>query len=112
MCGLSRRACPVAAIGTTRELLARTPADGFPALITGLPAGQVHHGGWASRRSFGASSWLITRRHADGRPDNVLIDAPPPVARAPSPLGAGENHGHGDARHGPSADAEQVMKSP
>ena len=39
---LSLQACPVAAIGTTRELLARTPADGLPALFTGLPAGQVH----------------------------------------------------------------------
>jgi glyoxylase-like metal-dependent hydrolase (beta-lactamase superfamily II)/ferredoxin len=73
---LALQACPVAAIGTSRELLAQTPADGFPALITSLPEGEVHYGGWASRKSFGASSWLITRRHADGRPNNVLIDSP------------------------------------
>ncbi len=73
---LALQACPVAAIGTTRELLAQTPADGFPALVTALPQGEVHYCGWASRKSFGASSWLITRRGSDGRPDNVLIDSP------------------------------------
>jgi len=73
---LALQACPVAAIGTSRELLAHTPADGFPALVCSLPAGEVLYGGWASRKSFGASSWLITRRHADGRPNNVLIDSP------------------------------------
>ncbi|MEA5389940.1 MBL fold metallo-hydrolase [Cyanobium gracile UHCC 0139] len=73
---MALQACPVAAIGTSRELLARSPADGFPAPVCSLPAGAVHYGGWASRKSFGASSWLITRRHADGRPNNVLIDSP------------------------------------
>ena len=37
-----------AAIGTSRELLAQTPADGFPALITSLPEGEVHYGGPAA----------------------------------------------------------------
>ncbi len=73
---LALQACPVAAIGTSRELLAQTPADGFPALVTSLPAGEVHYVGWASRKSFGASSWLITRRGADGQLRNVLIDSP------------------------------------
>ncbi len=73
---LALQACPVAAIGTSRELLAHTPADGFPALVERRPEGDIHYCGWASRRSFGASSWLIVRRRADGRPDNVLIDSP------------------------------------
>ncbi len=73
---LALQACPVAAIGTSRELLAQTPTDGFPALITRLPQGEVHYCGWASRQSFGASSWLIVRRRADGTADNVLIDSP------------------------------------
>jgi glyoxylase-like metal-dependent hydrolase (beta-lactamase superfamily II)/ferredoxin len=73
---LALQACPVAAIGTSRELLAHTPADGFPSPVARLPQGEVHYCGWASRRSFGASSWLITRRGADGRPRNVLIDSP------------------------------------
>jgi glyoxylase-like metal-dependent hydrolase (beta-lactamase superfamily II)/ferredoxin len=73
---LALQACPVAAIGTSRDLLGQTPADGFPVLVTRLPQGEVHYCGWASRRSFGASSWLITRRGADGAPDNVMIDSP------------------------------------
>ncbi|MFM7674171.1 MAG: MBL fold metallo-hydrolase [Synechococcus sp.] len=73
---LALQACPVAAIGAPKELLARTPADGFPWPVVRLPQGEVAYCGWASRRSFGASSWLITRRGADGRPNNVLIDSP------------------------------------
>jgi len=65
------QACPVAAIGTSRELLAQMPMDGFPVLITRHAAGDVYYCGWASRRSFGASSWLVVR--PDG---NVLIDVP------------------------------------
>ncbi|MCP9823990.1 MBL fold metallo-hydrolase [Synechococcus sp. EJ6-Ellesmere] len=87
---LALQACPVAAIGTTRELLAQTPADGFPALVTSVPRGEVHYCGWASRKSFGASSWLITRRRADGSADNVLIDSPrwsAPLARRIEALG-------------------------
>ncbi|MDM7951821.1 MAG: ferredoxin [Cyanobium sp. CZS 25K] len=33
------------------------------------PQGEVHDGGRDSRKSFGASSWRITRRGADGPPD-------------------------------------------
>ena len=73
---LALQACPVAAIGTSRDLLALTPADGFPSLVVSLPQGEVHYCGWASRQSFGASSWLITRRRPDGSADNVLIDSP------------------------------------
>ncbi|MCT0225359.1 MBL fold metallo-hydrolase [Synechococcus sp. CS-1328] len=73
---LALQACPVAAIGTSRDLLALTPADGFPLLVVSLPQGEVHYCGWASRQSFGASSWLITRRRPDGGSDNVLIDSP------------------------------------
>lgn len=73
---LALQACPVAAIGTSRELLAQTPADGFPSLVDARPEGDTYYCGWASRKSFGASSWLLVRRHADGSANNVLIDAP------------------------------------
>ncbi len=73
---LALQACPVAAIGTSRELLAQTPAAGFPALVDARPEGDTYYCGWASRKSFGASSWLLVRRHADGSADNVLIDSP------------------------------------
>ena len=73
---LALQACPVAAIGTSRDLLALTPADGFPSLVVSLPQGEGHYCGWASRQSFGASSWLITRRRPDGSSANVLIDSP------------------------------------
>ena len=82
---LALQACPVAAIGTTPALRARTPADGFPALITRHPAGDVYYCGWASRRSFGASSWLIVRPGG-----NVLVDVPrwsAPLARRIRALG-------------------------
>lgn len=82
---LALQACPVAAIGTSRELLAQMPMDGFPVLITRHPAGDVYYCGWASRRSFGASSWLVVR--PDG---NVLIDVPrwsAPLARRIKDLG-------------------------
>ena len=51
----------MAVIGAPPELVRRTPADGFPALITRHGAGDVDDCGWASRRSFGASSWLVVR---------------------------------------------------
>jgi len=82
---LALQACPVAAIGTSAALRARTPADGFPALVTRHPAGDVYYCGWASRRSFGASSWLIVRPGG-----NVLVDVPrwsAPLARRIRALG-------------------------
>lgn len=74
---LALQACPVAAIGTHRELLRQTPSDGFPALITRRAEGEVMYCGWASRRSFGASSYLIVRPGSGGHGRaNVLIDSP------------------------------------
>jgi glyoxylase-like metal-dependent hydrolase (beta-lactamase superfamily II)/ferredoxin len=68
---LALQACPVAAIGAPSDLLRRTPADGFPALLTRHPAGDVYYCGWASRKSFGASSYLVVRPGG-----NLLIDSP------------------------------------
>ena len=82
---LAVQACPVTAIGGPAALLGRTPTDGFPALLTRHPAGDVHYCGWASAKSFGASSYLIVR--PDG---NVLIDSPrfnAPLARRIAALG-------------------------
>jgi len=82
---LALRACPVAAIQAPAELVRRTPADGFPALLTRHAAGEVYYCGWASRRSFGASSYLIVRPAG-----NVLIDSPrfnAPLARRIEALG-------------------------
>jgi glyoxylase-like metal-dependent hydrolase (beta-lactamase superfamily II)/ferredoxin len=73
---LALQACPVAAIGAPRELIARTPADGFPALITRTGQGDVYYCGWASRLSFGASSYLIVRPGGLEGASNVLIDSP------------------------------------
>ena len=82
---LALQACPVAAIKATPELVRHTPRDGFPALICEHPAGQVHYCGWASRRSFGASSYLVVRPAG-----NVLIDSPrynAPLARQIEAMG-------------------------
>ena len=68
---LAAQACPVAAIGSTPALIRKTPRHGFPALITRHPAGDVYYCGWASRRSFGASSFLVVRPEG-----NVLVDSP------------------------------------
>ena len=82
---LALQACPVAAIGAPAELIATTPADGFPALLCEGPWGRVHYCGWASRLSFGASSYLIERPAG-----NVLIDSPrfsAPLARTIAAMG-------------------------
>jgi len=82
---LALQACPVAAIGAPAPLLRTTPVDGFPALLTRHAAGDVHYCGWASRRSFGAASYLIVRPGG-----NVLIDSPrfnAPLARRIAALG-------------------------
>ena len=68
---LALQACPVAAIGSTSSLIRQTPRHGFPALITRHPAGDVYYCGWASRKSFGASSFLVVRPEG-----NVLVDSP------------------------------------
>jgi glyoxylase-like metal-dependent hydrolase (beta-lactamase superfamily II)/ferredoxin len=89
---LAQQACPVAAIGSPPELGRRHATvlarEGFPALLCRHPAGDVHYCGWASRRSFGASSYLVVRPQAAG--GNVLIDSPrynAPLARRIEALG-------------------------
>lgn len=82
---LARQACPVAAIQTDLHPSQPPQTQGFPVLIDSHPAGDVHYCGWASRNSFGACSWLITR--PDG---NVMIDVPrwsAPLARRIKALG-------------------------
>jgi len=68
---LALQACPVAAINTGSEERRAMPRGGFPVLVTRHPAGDVYYCGWASRRSFGASSWLVVRPEG-----NVLVDSP------------------------------------
>ncbi len=63
--------CPVAAICAPKELTANLSADAFPIMVTKHSAGDVYYCGWSSKRSFGASSWLIL-----GKKGNVLIDSP------------------------------------
>ena len=80
---LALQACPVAAIGTSPVL--KPPVDGFPSPVCRHRAGDVYYCGWASRRSFGASSWLIVRPSG-----NVLVDSPrwsAPLARRIQALG-------------------------
>ncbi|MEB3333235.1 MAG: MBL fold metallo-hydrolase [Synechococcaceae cyanobacterium] len=82
---LALQACPVGAIETTPELRRQTPASGFPLPVCRHPAGAVFYCGWASKRSFGACSWLIVRPGG-----NVLVDVPrwsAPLARRIEALG-------------------------
>ena len=82
---LALQACPVAAIETNRSLRSTTPVDGFPALIKEHPQGKVYYCGWASRRSFGACSWLIIQPSG-----NVMVDVPrwsAPLARRIKAMG-------------------------
>lgn len=82
---LALQACPVAAINTDPGSRRAMPRDGFPTLITRHAAGAIYYCGWASRRSFGASSWLVVRPGG-----NVLIDSPrwsAPLARRMEALG-------------------------
>jgi len=67
--------CPTASIGTESHLDARAAAVAFPERI----ADDVYFCGFASERSYGASSYLIVRA-----PGNVLVDSP----RANAPLQA------------------------
>jgi len=60
-------ACPVGAIGTESKHALAAARAAFPEPIEG----EVEYCGWASERSYGASSYLI--RRDDG---NVLIDSP------------------------------------
>jgi glyoxylase-like metal-dependent hydrolase (beta-lactamase superfamily II)/ferredoxin len=60
-------ACPTASIGTRQKLDSRTAAASYPERIDE----NVYFCGYASRNSYGASSYLITRPEG-----NVLIDSP------------------------------------
>ena len=89
---LAQQACPVAAIGSPAELLRRhstaLASDGFPAPLVSHPLAEIHYCGWASRLSFGASSYLLVRSPDAG--GNVLIDSPrvnAPLARRIASLG-------------------------
>lgn len=89
---LAQQACPVAAIGSPAELLRRhssaLAAQGFPALLLRHSLGAIHYCGWASRQSFGASSYLLVAPAGAG--GNVLIDSPrfsAPLARRIAALG-------------------------
>ena len=82
---LALQACPVAAIEASAEQRLQRPDDGFPVLVTRHRHGEVFYCGWASKRSFGACSWLI--RRPDG---NVMVDVPrwsAPLARRIEALG-------------------------
>jgi glyoxylase-like metal-dependent hydrolase (beta-lactamase superfamily II)/ferredoxin len=59
--------CPTSSIATTRKLDSKAAARAFPERV----ADGVYFCGYASRDSYGAASWLVTR--PDG---NVLIDSP------------------------------------
>jgi ferredoxin len=60
-------ACPTASIGTREKLDSREAAAAYPELIDE----NVYFCGYASRNSYGASSYLIVRPEG-----NVLIDSP------------------------------------
>jgi glyoxylase-like metal-dependent hydrolase (beta-lactamase superfamily II)/ferredoxin len=63
-------ACPTASIGGPRGAELRAARDAFPIPVDG----PVLHCGWHSQRSFGATSYLLTRPPERG--GNVLVDSP------------------------------------
>jgi glyoxylase-like metal-dependent hydrolase (beta-lactamase superfamily II)/ferredoxin len=82
---LAMQACPVAAIQSDAGHKQSRQSDGFPVLITRHAAGDVYYCGWTSRKSYGASSWLVVRPSG-----NVLLDSPrwsAPLARRIAALG-------------------------
>ncbi len=77
--------CPVSAIGAPKDVVRNISSDIFPILITKHISGDVYYCGWSSKRSFGASSWLVLRPEG-----NVLIDSPrwsAPLARQIKKMG-------------------------
>ncbi len=62
--------CPVGAIGAPKKL-ALTKKQEFPILVANHSSGNVYYCGWSSKKSFGASCWLIIKPGV-----NVLIDSP------------------------------------
>ena len=82
---LALQACPVAAIEASAEQRRQGPDHGFPVPVTRHRHGEVMYCGWASKRSFGACSWLIRRPGG-----NVMVDVPrwsAPLARRIKALG-------------------------
>ena len=76
---LALQACPVAAIEASADQRREQPVDGFPVGVTHHASDEVLYCGWASKRSFGACSWLIRRPEG-----NVMVDVPrwsAPLAR-------------------------------
>ena len=63
-------ACPTSSIGTLHKVDVSIARRRFPEAIA-PDVGDVFACGWASRSSYGASSWLV--RRAEG---NVLVDSP------------------------------------
>jgi len=63
-------ACPTSSIGTTREYDARLGVEAFPDRVDA----NVFFCGFTSESSFGAWSYLVVRRDAEG--GNVLVDSP------------------------------------
>ncbi len=63
--------CPVAAITAPKELTIGLSTNVFPIPITRHSSGNVFYCGWSSKKSFGASSWLICREEG-----NIIIDSP------------------------------------
>lgn len=59
--------CPTASIGTDAQVSWREVQESFPIPI----AGDVHHCGYHSESSFGATSYLIRRPEG-----NILVDSP------------------------------------
>ncbi len=77
--------CPVNAIGSANDIKYDQPTEDFPLLVTDHPEGKIYYNGWSSRKSFGASSWLIRKESG-----NVLIDSPrwnKPLAKKIEQLG-------------------------
>lgn len=64
-------ACPVGAIAGPAALVSQARAQAFPQLLLHHGEAAVHYCGWSSRRSFGASSYLIQRPAG-----NVMVDSP------------------------------------
>lgn len=64
-------ACPVGAISGPASAVKQGRSLAFPQLLFRHGASAVHYCGWTSRRSFGASSYLIQRPGG-----NVMVDSP------------------------------------
>ena len=62
---------PVGAIGASRIDISKLRTNVFPILIENHDQGEIYYCGWSSKKSFGASSWLIIQREG-----NVIIDSP------------------------------------